>query len=139
MIYQLIARHPTLFYPYRALFILRIINSLQRLGLQMNANNEGRTLAPDILEVIYKWEQKPVDSGDESGCVTPPVFREGVISYLTRAACGPQDAVTRTTFVSHALAIMKELLKLPAWPNVNFKLNYFRKILCEVNSYMHLF
>ncbi|KAL5487751.1 TRA1 [Sanghuangporus weigelae] len=132
MIYQLIARQPDLFYPFRSLFIPHIINSLQRLGFQMNTNNEGRILALDILEVIYKWEKKAVDLGDESGWVTPLVFREGVISYLTRAACGPQDIVTRTTVVSRALALMKDLLRLPAWASVNFKLDYFRKSLCEV-------
>lgn len=132
MIYQLIARQPDLFYSCRALFIPHIINSLQRLGFQMNANNEGRILALDVLEVIYKWEKKSADSGDESGWITPLVFREGVISYLTRAACGPQDVVTRTTVVARSLSLLKDLLRLPAWASVNFKLDYFRKSLCEV-------
>lgn len=134
MIYQLIARQPDLFYPFRALFIPHVINSLQRLGFQMSTNNEGRILALDILEVIYKWEKKAVDLGDEMTWVTPLVFREGVISYLTRAACGPQDIVTRTTVVSRALTLMKDLLRLPAWASVNFKLDYFRKSLCEVRQ-----
>ncbi|THH03836.1 hypothetical protein EW145_g5969 [Phellinidium pouzarii] len=133
VIYQLIARQPDLFYPCRALFIPHIINSLAKLGLQVTSNAEGRILSVDILEAVYKWEQKSLQPGDDSSnWVTPLGFREGVVSYLTRIATGPQDAITRTNVVARALALLKDFLSLLGWSEVAFKLDYFRKALCEM-------
>ncbi|KAI5124824.1 hypothetical protein M0805_005454 [Coniferiporia weirii] len=133
VIYQLIARQPDLFYPCRALFIPHIINSLVKLGLQVTSNAEGRILSVDILEAVYKWEQKSLQPGeDQAGWITPLGFREGVVSYLTRIATGLQDAMTRTNVVARALALLKDFLSLSGWSEVAFKLDYFRKALCEM-------
>lgn len=152
VIYQLIMRHPDLFYPYRALFIPHIINSLHRLGPSLNPAPaaEGQIISIDILEVIRKWEDKMrlVREGtamDEDGpadetpdWVTPLHYREAVISFLTRACCSLQESNARTIGVGRALTLMRNFLRLPAWPDVNFKLDYFRKVMCEVcdNSFL---
>lgn len=138
VIYQLIARQPDLFYPYRSLFIPHIINSLQKLGLSSQPSPEGKILCLDVLQVLYKWEVKSLQSDeDESiGWVTPIGFREGVVSYLTRVASVPQEPISRANVGARALALMKEFLALSGWDDVAFKLDYFRKTLCEVRNHI---
>jgi transformation/transcription domain-associated protein len=46
-IWQLIVRHPSLFYSSRSQFIPQMVNGLNRLGLPQNALNETRRLALD--------------------------------------------------------------------------------------------
>ncbi|KAH8118563.1 FAT-domain-containing protein [Phellopilus nigrolimitatus] len=133
VIYQLISRQPELFYPCRSLFIPHIINTLPKLGIHLSASSEGRILSLDILDVIYKWEQKSLRPGENpSGWVTSLGFREAVVSYLTRIATGPQDAQTKTNIVARALALLKDFLNTSGWGEVAFKLDYFRKALCEM-------
>ena len=146
IIYQLIIRHADLFYPHRALFIPHIINSLHKLGPGLNPNAEGLIISLDILDVMRKWEDKmrQIKEGtlmDEDGpsdetpeWVTPLHFREAVISFLTRASCTIPDPNTRSAGVGRALTLMRNFLRLPAWSDVNFKLDYFRKVLCEVRQ-----
>lgn len=136
-IYQLITRQSELFYPYRSLFIPHIINSLQKIGLvSVQAFPDGKTLCLDILQIVYKWELKSLqENGDEedpTGWVTPIGFREGVVSYLTRVASAPPEP--RSNAAAKALTLMKDFLALSGWDDVAFKLDYFRKTLCEVRG-----
>ena len=121
-----------------------IINSLHKFGPSLNPTTDGQIISLDILEVIRKWEDKmrlvrEGSSMDEDGpadetpeWVTPLHFREAVISFLTRASCSLQEPNARTIGVGRALTLMRNFLRLPAWSDVNFKLDYFRKVLCEV-------
>lgn len=134
LIYQLIVRQPDLFYPYRALFIPHMVNSLGKLGLLGSATSESRLLSLDILAVIYSWEQKSSKSDEnQSGWVTPLGFRETMVSYLVRISTAMQDAQSRGSYVPRALALLKEFLGASGWNDVTFKLDFFRKALDQVS------
>lgn len=137
IIYQLIIRQSDLFYPFRALFIPHMVNTLGKLGLQGSATPDSRILSLDILGVIHAWEQKSSGIGESSsGWVTPLGFRESIVSYLVRIATGVQDAQTRTNAVVRALGLLKDFLAAPGWGDVSFKLDYFRKAMDQVFRYM---
>lgn len=57
-IWQLIARHPNLFYVARAQFVPIMVNSLSRIGLNPAATPENRRLSLDLVELIVKWERR---------------------------------------------------------------------------------
>ncbi|KAJ2683129.1 transcription-associated protein 1, partial [Coemansia sp. RSA 1285] len=54
-VYQLIAGHPSIFFPYRMQFASNLIGILQRMCLTHSATSETRTLALDIMELFLKW------------------------------------------------------------------------------------
>ncbi|KAK4050349.1 transcription-associated protein 1 [Microbotryomycetes sp. JL221] len=60
-IYQLIVRHPDLFYPTRELFVPHMVASLTKLTLGTNVNSDSRILTLDVIELILKWERKRVE------------------------------------------------------------------------------
>lgn len=58
-IWQTIARHPELFYPYREIFCSQIVNSLNRIALQnASAPVENKKLSVDLIDMIIDWETK---------------------------------------------------------------------------------
>ncbi|CAG8494971.1 1279_t:CDS:10 [Ambispora gerdemannii] len=59
-VYQLLVRHPDLFYENRQQFLPQIINTLTRLGLIQNATNETRLLTIDLSELILRWEKRRI-------------------------------------------------------------------------------
>ncbi|CAI2169805.1 6786_t:CDS:10 [Funneliformis geosporum] len=59
-VYQMLVRHPGLFYEYREHFMPQIANTLTRLGLLQNATAETRTLTIDLSELILKWEKRRI-------------------------------------------------------------------------------
>ena len=66
--WQLIVRHPQLFFPYRAQFVPQMVNSLNRLGLPPNCPIENRELAVALADLILAWEMhrhQPQHEGEE--------------------------------------------------------------------------
>ncbi|KAK9721294.1 transcription-associated protein 1 [Basidiobolus ranarum] len=57
-VYQLLVRHPDLFYDSREHFLPQIVNTLAKLGLLQNSTTETKTLTVDLAELILKWERK---------------------------------------------------------------------------------
>lgn len=56
-VYQLLVRHPDLFYDYREHFLPQIVNTLPKLGLFQNATPEHKLLTVELSELILKWER----------------------------------------------------------------------------------
>ncbi|KAJ1799692.1 transcription-associated protein 1, partial [Coemansia sp. RSA 2598] len=54
-VYQLIAGHPAIFFPYRAQFATNLVGILQKMCLTHSATTETRTLALDIMDLFLKW------------------------------------------------------------------------------------
>lgn len=54
--WQLIIRHPSLFYAYRTQFVPQMVNSLNRLGLPPNCPIENRQLAVSLADLVISWE-----------------------------------------------------------------------------------
>jgi len=68
-LWQLIVRHPWLFFPYKSQFLPQMVNSLNRLGLPPNCPVENRQLAVSLAEIIIVWELHRVRS-EMSFCST---------------------------------------------------------------------
>ncbi|CAO3698502.1 unnamed protein product [Rhizopus microsporus] len=76
-VYQLLVRHPELFYDYREHFLPQIVNALPKLGLFQNVTPENKLLTVELAELIYNWEQKRLqhqvrkDEGSHGPAATP--------------------------------------------------------------------
>jgi len=64
-IWQLVVRHPSLFFEYRAQFLPQMINSLNRLGLPPNCPIENRDLAVNVADLIISWEMRGMVQASE--------------------------------------------------------------------------
>ncbi|CAO3595980.1 unnamed protein product [Absidia cylindrospora] len=65
-VYQLLVRHPDLFYDYREHFLPQIVNTLPKLGLLQNATPEHKLLTVDLAELILKWERTRLENSSSS-------------------------------------------------------------------------
>ncbi|CAO3646140.1 unnamed protein product [Cunninghamella echinulata] len=61
-VYQLLVRHPDLFYEYREHFLPQIVNTLPKLGLLQNATPEHKLLTVELAELILKWERTRLEN-----------------------------------------------------------------------------
>ena len=55
-IWQLVVRHPSLFFSSSAQFVPQMVNSLNRIGLSPNCSVENRKLAVELAQLIISWE-----------------------------------------------------------------------------------
>ncbi|GAA5983547.1 hypothetical protein JCM5350_000270 [Sporobolomyces pararoseus] len=60
-VYQLIVRHPDLFFSTRELFIPHMVTSLGKLTLGPQITADTRVLTLDVIELILKWEKKRIE------------------------------------------------------------------------------
>ncbi|ORX57551.1 hypothetical protein DM01DRAFT_1302758 [Hesseltinella vesiculosa] len=60
-VYQLLVRHPDLFYEYREHFLPQIVNTLPKLGLLQNTTPEHKLLTVELAELILKWERTRIE------------------------------------------------------------------------------
>lgn len=59
-LWQMVIRHPQLFYQYRSQFLGQMVNTLSRLRLSINANVENRKMAIGMAHVIVQWEMQRI-------------------------------------------------------------------------------
>lgn len=60
-IYQLIVRHPDLFFAARDQFFPHMVASLAKLTLNASIASDTRVLTLDVIEVVLKWEKKRIE------------------------------------------------------------------------------
>ncbi|GAA5934352.1 histone acetyltransferase TRA1 [Sporobolomyces koalae] len=60
-VYQLIVRHPDLFFSTRELFLPHMVASLGKLTLNTGITSDTRVLTLDVIELILKWEKKRLE------------------------------------------------------------------------------
>lgn len=65
-LWQMVVRHPDLFYKFRTQFLAQMVNTLSRLRLPANASMENRRMAVDMARVIVEWEVRRVRSSGVS-------------------------------------------------------------------------
>ncbi|OBZ70424.1 Transcription-associated protein 1 [Grifola frondosa] len=118
LIYRLIFRQPSLFYPVRALFIPHIVNHLTRLGLSPTATTELRILSIDILQVVFDWEQNTTSLGVEAKAITQSPW---ITPLAFRESKGHCDSPRSVSAASHCSTI--------GWSDVTVKLHYFSRAL----------
>lgn len=136
MIYGLMCRHSSLFYPVRSLFIPHIVNYVAKLGLQPTSSLESRILSIDILQVVFEWDKKAAGIDGPDGVIpedvkwsTPLPFRESIVSYLMRLATTLVDAQSRAVVTPRALNLLRSLVGTSGWTDVTVKLHYFARAL----------
>ncbi|KAJ2001784.1 transcription-associated protein 1, partial [Coemansia thaxteri] len=56
-VYQLLAGHAGIFFPYRMHFASNLVGILQKMCLTHSATSETRTLALDIMDLFLKWHE----------------------------------------------------------------------------------
>jgi transformation/transcription domain-associated protein len=61
-IWQLVVRHPALFYSSSAQFVPQMVNSLNRIGLSPSCSVENRRLAVELAALIVAWEHQRVSA-----------------------------------------------------------------------------
>ncbi|RUP49800.1 hypothetical protein BC936DRAFT_141434 [Jimgerdemannia flammicorona] len=66
-VYQLLVRHPDLFFDYREHFLPQIVTTLSKLGLLQSATPETKSLTVDLADLILKWEQRRVSADHTLG------------------------------------------------------------------------
>jgi hypothetical protein len=57
-LWQLVVRHPDVFYDSRAQFMSQMINTLSRIGMPQQASLENRKLSLDLAGLLLAWEAK---------------------------------------------------------------------------------
>jgi transformation/transcription domain-associated protein len=65
-VYQLLVRHPDLFFPKREFFVQHIIGALPKLSLVQTATSETRSLTIDLVELLLRWERKRLELAAEA-------------------------------------------------------------------------
>ena len=152
IIYHLIVRQRSLFFPVRALFVPHIVNYVSKLGLgqashDIRALYECRSLSVEVLQVVFDWEQQDTastpdtstadsangDSARESSWITPLPLRESIVSYLVRLCTIAHDAQTRTGILPRALDLLRSIVGPKGWTDVTFKLHFFSRALENVS------
>ena len=126
--WQLVVRHPTLFFPYRSQFMPQMVNSLNRLGLPPNCPVENRRLAVALADLILNWEyRKPAQDQHSTFTSASPqadddlhltmTMIEMVANFLVRLALFASDnkEVAVQQLVPHCLVLFTTTLR--AWPN----------------------
>ncbi|KAF9357807.1 hypothetical protein BGX26_003026, partial [Mortierella sp. AD094] len=147
-VYQLLVRHPDLFYESREHFLPQIVTTLSKLGLVQNAGMDSRTLTINLAELILKWERRRIAEAKSAmevdapatGEVAPtPVttasytpnlgLRENVVSFLVRFACAFPEPLSKKGLPFRAVELLRELLSADFWPEVNVKLQFLERTL----------
>ena len=76
-IWNLIIRHPDLFYSSRNQFVPLMVNSLNRIGLPASRPVDNRKLALDLADLIITWDRKHTQlERKRNSCEQPATAKE---------------------------------------------------------------
>ncbi|KAF9958937.1 hypothetical protein BGZ72_010618 [Mortierella alpina] len=147
-VYQLLVRHPDLFYESREHFLPQIVSTLSKLGLVQSSLVESRALTISLAELILNWERRRISEAKSSMDVDTPTtadtatpsttstsytpnlgLRESVLSFLVRFACAFPEPLQKKGLPYRAVELLKEFLSPEFWPEVNVKLQFFERTL----------
>ena len=149
-VYQLLVRHPDLFYDSREHFLPQIVTTLSKLGLVQNAGMDSRTLTINLAELILKWERRRISEanamdvdapatgeGTSTASTAAPTtsytpnlgLRENVVSFLVRFACAFPEPLSKKGLPYRAVELLREFLSPEFWPEVNVKLQFLERTL----------
>ncbi|KAI8099099.1 uncharacterized protein BX664DRAFT_310101 [Halteromyces radiatus] len=101
-VYQLLVRHPDLFYDYREHFLPQIVNTLPKLGLLQNATPEHKLLTVELADLILKWERTRLENTKSSSSSATEVDQQQTTttsSSSTTSSTTPSTTSSTTTAV----------------------------------------
>ncbi|KAI8320067.1 hypothetical protein GQ54DRAFT_9695 [Martensiomyces pterosporus] len=160
-VYQLIAGHPALFYPYRVQFAASLVGVLQKMCLTHSATSETRTLALDIMELFLKWHEMqehnsmggaedphaaaggageaPANDPSSSGRAAPSpdllmteARRETIVGLLLRMLCLVFDFALKSNLGPRALDLLSRYLDASVWPPMHLRLTFFERSIQQI-------
>ncbi|KAJ2064803.1 transcription-associated protein 1 [Coemansia sp. S146] len=91
-VYQLIAGHAAIFFPYRMHFASNLVGILQKMCLTHSATSETRTLALDIMDLFLKWHEMLEPAGGTASSGSAPITATAVTSTSEVVGDMPKDA-----------------------------------------------
>ncbi|KAJ2158406.1 transcription-associated protein 1 [Coemansia sp. RSA 552] len=157
-VYQLIAGHPEIFFPYRMQFAANLVGILQKMCLTHSATSETRTLALDIMELFLKWQDMADGSGtaedgasathapgagdlSEPGSASPAPDllipesrRETIVGLLLRMLCLVFDFALKSNLGPRALELLRRYLDASKWPPMHLRLTFFERSLQQIEA-----
>ncbi|KAG9303929.1 hypothetical protein G9A89_005839 [Geosiphon pyriformis] len=142
-VYQLLVRHPDLFYESRQQFLPQIINTLTRLGLLQNATNETRILTIDLSELTLKWEKRRINElrrRQESSTTSTPAASVSS-SGKRRMDFESESSPKKRQQIEHGLDArslpIENTISEPYTPNLSLRenvVNYLVRFVCSTNE-----
>ncbi|KAJ2262807.1 transcription-associated protein 1 [Coemansia sp. RSA 376] len=93
-VYQLIAGHAAIFFPYRMHFASNLVGILQKMCLTHSATSETRTLALDIMDLLLKWHEMLEPAGGAVGSGSAPIVASAISSTGEAVGDMPKDPST---------------------------------------------
>ena len=153
--WQLVVRHPGLFFPYRSQFMPQMVNSLNRLGLPPNCPVENRQLAVALADLIMNWESKighkearattaeknlkPIVGSSKQSQIDDDfhltmTMIEMVANFLVRLALFASDNKEPAVQQLAPRCLLLFDTTLRAWPNAHIRFSYFEKIIATSNA-----
>ncbi|KAJ2813023.1 transcription-associated protein 1, partial [Coemansia furcata] len=91
-VYQLIAGHAAIFFPYRMHFASNLVGILQKMCLTHSATSETRTLALDIMDLFLKWHEMLEPAGDTTNRSLAHIVASEAASASEAVGGMPEDA-----------------------------------------------
>ncbi|KAJ2826859.1 transcription-associated protein 1, partial [Coemansia sp. 'formosensis'] len=91
-VYQLIAGHAAIFFPYRMHFASNLVGILQKMCLTHSATSETRTLALDIMDLFLKWHEMLEPAGDTTNRGLAHIVASEAASASEAVGGMPEDA-----------------------------------------------
>ncbi|KAI7825787.1 hypothetical protein BX661DRAFT_199084 [Kickxella alabastrina] len=158
-VYQLIAGHPSIFFPYRTQFASNLVGILQKMCLTHSATSETRTLALDIMD-LKDAETVPAgeaDTGSKPGVnangsantsTSTPVLvpaasvdllmsesrRETIVGLLLRMLCLVFDFALKSNLGPRALELLTQYLDSNKWPTMHLRLTFFERSMQQIEA-----
>ncbi|KAJ2389322.1 transcription-associated protein 1, partial [Coemansia sp. RSA 2603] len=154
-VYQLIAGHAKIFFPYRAQFASNLVGILQKMCLTHSATTETRTLALDIIDLFLQWHamleadgnaqvratngvELPAETTDSdrkangsagqgSDSLMSETRRETIVGLLLRMLCLVFDFALKSNLGPRALSLLMQYLDSTRWPAMHLRLTFFER------------
>ncbi|GAA5901376.1 uncharacterized protein JCM6883_000193 [Sporobolomyces salmoneus] len=153
-VYQLIVRHPDLFFSTRELFIPHMVASLGKLTLntaitadtrqeqsKMDTEGTGEGTESTVATSSPKREKATTTKSDRAGSISPSTtssgpssscipsanLRDQVINNLLRFISNTTEPLQRNNLVYRAVALLRELIGHNIWGESNVKLWFFQR------------
>eukprot|EP00158_Paraphelidium_tribonemae_P010007 Partr_v1_DN29030_c0_g2_i1_m58788 putative Transformation transcription domain-associated protein len=145
-IWQMIVRHPDLYFNYREMFVQLIVGSLAKLGMAPSSTTDTKLLTVDLAELIYRWEcvrieKEPaadsmdVDSDTKAATSFIPNVnvRDVIINYLIRFLCMNAESQQKRGRSYKIILLVQQFMELDVWQTANVKMSFLEKFFASTD------
>lgn len=136
-IYRLVLRHADQCYQSRDVFIPQFVQGLSKLGFNAGHTPETRTLALDLIDLIFEWQRRSSEEQKNSMAidsttgtprwVMPTQLKDNIANFLIRLSLNNADTFTKPTLNLRYLLQLKTLFSSEDWSEVSIRLSFFSR------------